>query len=123
MPEVYAGGATIIIRGGDGCVRRPPMPAEFIQGLSEHFTCPAERQRWHRWLVERISWIASKTRDAHHAVVLGEERIKRSVVDRPVLGHTIQSLEAEIGRVQARKMPRVHDRTAAYAVEVHDLDR
>ena len=74
-----------------------------------------------RGLVRRIGRIAGQAGDAHHAVVLGEIRLERPVVDRPVVRHAVQRPHAEVGRVHAREMRREEDRAAADAVEVGDL--
>ncbi len=72
---------------------------------------------------QRRQRIAGEARDAHHAVVLLEERRQRVVVDRPVVGDAVERLHLEVGRMQPRPMRRVHDGRAADGVEVHDLDR
>ena len=102
---------------------RPPVPAELVHRLAEPRARLAERQWRHRRLVRRIGGIAGQPRDAHHAVVLGEERLQRGVVDRPVVGDAVERAHLEVGRVHARKMRGVHDGAAADAVEIDHLDR
>ena len=99
------------------------MPAELVHRLAETRAGLAERQRRHRRFFRRIGRIAGKPGDAHHAVVLGEERLQRLVVDRPVVGDAVEHLHLEVGGMQARIVRRVHDGRAADAVEVDDLDR
>jgi len=38
----------------------------------------------------RIGGIAGEAGNAHHAVVLGEERLQGGIVERPVVGHAVQ---------------------------------
>ena len=123
MAEIDAARAALIIGGGDGGVGRPPVPAELVHRLAEARARLAERQWRHRRLLRRIGGIAGETRDAHHAVVLGEERLQRRVVDRPVVGDAVERAHLEVGRMQARKMRGVHDGAAADAVEIDHLDR
>ena len=123
VAEIDAAAAAVIVGRGDRRVGRPPVPAELVHRLAEARAGLAERQRRHRRLFRRIGGIARKARDAHHAVVLGEERLQRLVVDRPVVGDAVERPHLEVGRMQARKMRRVHDGAAADAVEVHHLDR
>ena len=123
VAEVDAAPAALVVGGGDGRVGRPPVPAELVHRLAEPRARFAQRQRRHRRLLRRIGGIARQPRDAHHAVVLGEERLQRRVVDRPVLGDAVERAHLEVGRMQARKMRGVHDGGAADAVEVHHLDR
>ena len=99
------------------------VPAELVHRLTEARARLAQRQRRHRRLLRRIGGIAGETGDAHHAIVLGEERLQRRIVDRPVVGDAVERADLEIRGVQAREMRRVHDGAAADAVEVHDLDR
>ena len=123
VAEIDAGRAAIVFGGGDRAVGRPPVPAELVHRLRDLRAGLAQRQRRHRRLVRRIGGIAGEPGDAGHAVVLGEERLQRRIIDRPVIGHAIQRADAEVGGVQARIMRRVHHGRAADGVEVHHLDR
>ena len=99
------------------------MRAERVHCPAEPRARFAERQRRHRRLVERIGGISGQPRDAHHAVVLGEERLQRGIVDRPVVGDAVERLDLEVGWVHARIMRGVDDGAAADAVEIDHLDR
>jgi len=98
------------------------QPSRFHR-LRQHCAGATERKRRHRRVSRRNAGIAGEAGDPHHPVVLLEERHQGVVIDGPVFGHAIEALDAEIGRMQARKMRRIHDCAAAHAVEVHDLDR
>ena len=123
MAEIDAGRAPVILGRGDRAVGRPPVPAQLVHRLRDLRAGLAQRQRRHRRLVRRIGGIAGEAGDARHAIVLGEERLQRRIIDRPVIGHAVQRADAEVGRVQARIMRRVHHGRAADGVEVHHLDR
>jgi len=123
MTEVDAARPPLVIGRGDGRIGRPPVPAELVHRLAEAGARLAQRQRRHRRLLRRIGRIAGEAGDAHHAIVLGEERLQRCVVDRPVVGDPVERAHLEIRRMQPREMRRVHDGAAADAFEVHDLDR
>ena len=89
VAEVDAGRAALVIRRGDRGVGRPPVPAQPVHRLAS--ACrTAERQRRHRRVSRRRAGVAGQAGDADHAVVLGEERLQRVVVHRPVVGHAVQ---------------------------------
>ena len=123
MAEIDAGRAAVVVGGGDGGVGRPPVPAQLVHRLGVARAGLAERDRRHRRMARRHAGIAGEAGHAHHAVVLGEERLQRPVVDRPVVGDAVERLHPEIRRVHARPVRRVDDRAAADAVEVGDLHR
>ena len=123
VAEIDARGSTVVFGGCDRAVGRPPVPAELVHRLRDLGAGLAQRQRGHRRLVRRVGGIARKARDARHAIVLGEERLQRRVVHRPVVGHAVQRADTEVGGMQARIMRRVHNGRAADRVEVHHLDR
>ncbi len=123
VAEVDAARPPLIVRRRDRRVRRPPVPAQLVHRLAEPRAGFAERQWRHRRLMRRIGRITRETRDTHHAVVLGEVRLQRGVVDRPVVGDAVQRAHLEVRGVHAREMRRVHDGAAADAVEIHHLDR
>ena len=123
MAEIDARRPPVVLDRGDRGVRRPPVPAKLVHRHREPGAALAQRQRWHRRLLRRIGGIAGQPRDARHAIVLGEERLQRRVVDRPVIRDAVQRSHPEIRRVQPGIVPGVHDRAAAHAVEVHHLDR
>ena len=123
VAEVDAARPPLIVCRGDRRIRRPPVPAELVHRLAEPRAGFAERQWRHRRLMRRIGRIAGETRDTHHAVVLGEVRLQRGVVDRPVVGDPVERAHLEVRGVHARKMRGVHDGAAADAVEIHHLDR
>ena len=123
MAEIDAARPALVIHCRDRRVRRPPVPAELVHGLADQRAGEPERLRRHRRMRQRRKRIARQARDAHHPVVLFEERRERVVIDRPVVGDAVERLHLEIGRMQPRPMRGVHHRRAADAVEVHDLDR
>ena len=123
MAEIDAARPALIIHRGDRGVRRPPVPAELVHGLADQRAGKPERLRRHRRARQRRHRIARKARDAHHPVVLFEERRERVVINRPVISDAVERLHLEIGRVQPRPMRGVHHGRAADAVEVHHLDR
>ena len=123
MAEIDALRPALIFGRGDGDVGRPPVPAQLVHRLGIARAGLAQRHRRHRRVARRIGRIAGQAGHAHHAVVLGEERLQRRVVDRPVVGDAVQRLHPEIRRMHARKMRGVEDRAAADAVEVGDLHR
>ena len=122
MAEIDARRPPVVLGRGDRCVRRPPVPAKLVHRVPEPCTALAQRQRRHGRLLRRIGRIAGQARDARHAVVLGEERLQRRVVDRPVIGDAIERAHAEIRWMQPGIVPGVHDRAAAHGVEIHHLD-
>ena len=121
MAEIDAPGAALVLLGGNGNIGRPPVPAELVHRLRVARAGSAERHRGQSGLVRRIGRIAGKARHAHHAVVLGEVRLERPVVDGPVVRHAVQRPHPEIARVHAREMRRVDNRAASDAIEVGDL--
>ena len=123
VTEIDARRAAVVFGGRDRAVGWPPVPAELVHRLRDLRAGPAQRQRGHRRLVCRIGGIARQSRDARHAVVLGKKRFHRRIVDRPVVGHAVQRVDAEVGGMQARIMRCVHHRRTADRIEVHDLDR
>ena len=123
VAEVDAARPPLVVRRGDRRVRRPPVPAELVHRLAEPRAGFAERQWRHRRLMRRIGRIAGKPRDAHHAVVLGEVRRQRGVVERPVVGDAIERAHAKIGGVKAREVRGVQNGAAADGVELRHLDR
>ena len=123
MAEIDAARPALVIGGRDRRVRRPPVPAELVHGLADQRSGQPERLRRHRRMGQRRERIARQAGDAHHAVVLLEERLQRVVVDRPVVGDAVERLHPEVGRMQPRPMRGVHDGRAADGVEVHHLDR
>ena len=104
VAEIDAGGAAVVFGGCDRAVGRPPMPAEPVHRLRDLGAGLAQRQRGHRWFMRRVRGIAGKARDAGHAIVLGEKRLQRRVVHRPVVSHAVQRTDTEVGGVQARIM-------------------
>ena len=102
VTEVDARRAPVILGGGNGGVGRPPVPAQLVHRPRVAHAGAAERQWRHRRLVGRIGGIAGQAGHAHHAVVLGEVRLQRRVIDRPVIGHAVQRTHAEIRRVHPR---------------------
>jgi hypothetical protein len=68
--------------------------------------------------MRRMGRIARQPGHTRHAVVLGEIRFKRPVVDRPVVGYPVQRPHPEVGRIQPRVMGREEDRAATGAVAV-----
>ncbi len=74
-------------------------------------------------MAQRRQRIARQARRTHDAIVLLEERRQRVVIDRPVVGDTVERLHLEVGRMQPRPMRGVHHGRAADGVEVDDLDR
>jgi len=123
MAQIDAARASLVIHGGDRGIGRPPVPAKPVHRLRQHRAGATERKRRHRRVSRRNSGIAGEAGDPHHPIVLLEERHQGVVIDGPVVGRPIKAARAEIGRMQARKMRRVHHGAAAHAVEVHDLDR
>ena len=123
VAEVDALRAALVVGRGDGGVGRPPVPAELVHRPRVARAGLAERDRRHRRLVRRHAGIAGQAGDAHHAVVLVVEGLERPVVDRPVVGHAVERLHAEVRRMHARAVRRVDHRAAADAVEVGDLHR
>ena len=123
MAEIDAARPALVIHRRDRGVRRPPVPAELVHGLADQRAGEPERLRRHRRMRQRRKRIAGQARDAHHPVVLLEERGECIVIDRPVIGDAVERLHLEIGGMQPRPMRGVHHRRAADAVEVHDLDR
>jgi hypothetical protein len=123
MAEIDAARASLVIDGGDRGIGRPPVPAEPVHRLGEQCAGATERKRRHRRVSRRNAGIAGEAGDPHHPVVLLEERDQGVVIDRPVVGHAVEGLHAEVRRMQAREMRRVHHGAAAHRVEVHDLDR
>ena len=123
VPQIDARRPPVVLGRRDRGVGRPPVPAKLVHRPGVTRAGPAERQRRHRRLAGRIGRIAGEAGDAHHAVVLGKERLQRRVIDRPVVGDAVQRPHAEIRRVHPREMRREHDRAAADGVEVGDLHR
>ena len=123
VPQIDARRAPVVLGRRDRGVRWPPVPAKLVHRLGITRAGLAERQRRHRRLPGRIGRIAGEAGDAHHAVVLGKERLQRRVIDRPVIGDTIQRPHAKIRRMHPREMRREHDGAAADRVEVGDLHR
>ncbi len=121
-PEVDASCAAPVFLGRNRAVRRPPVPAEFVEALRERFTELAERDRRQRRLLGRIGGIAREARHAHHLCVHVVEGFEGRVVDRPIVGDAIEALHPEIRRMEAREVCGVQDRAAADRVEVRDLD-
>ena len=123
MAQINAARASLVIHGGDRGIGRPPVPAEPIHRLGQHRAGAAERERRHRRISRRYAGIAGEAGDPHHSVILLEEPHQGVVIDGPVVGHAIQAAHAKVGRMQSRKMRRVHHGAAAHAVEVDNLDR
>ncbi len=121
LAQVDALGATVVVRRRHCHLGWPPVPAKFVERLRAAGAGPAERHRRHGGLVRGIRRIAGKASDAHHAIVLHEIRLQRPIVDRPVVRDAIKRPQPEIGRMHAREMRHVEDRSAADAVEVCDL--
>ena len=90
MAEIDARRPPVVLGRRDRGVRWPPVPAKLVHRLGITRAGLAERQRRHRRLVGRVGRIAGEAGDAHHAVVLGEERLQRRVIDRPVIGDAVQ---------------------------------
>ncbi len=121
--QVQALVASLIRLRNDRAVGWPPMPTEFVEAARDCFADESHRQRRQRRLLGRIHRIAGQARHPHHAVVSGEVRLQRVVVDRPIVGDTVERSHLEIGRMQSREMRAVQNRAAADAVEVDDRDR
>ena len=122
-PRLMHGARPSVLGRRDRGVRWPPVPAKLVHRLGITRAGLAERQRRHRRTAGRIGRIAGEAGDAHHAVVLGKERLQRRVIDRPVIGDAVQRPHAKIRRVHPREMRREHDGAAADRVEVGDLHR
>ena len=122
MTEVDALGPPLIIRGGDGAVGGPPVPAQLVQAAGQRHAGRAQRQRRHHRLLRRIGGVAGQPGHAGHAVVLRIKRLQRLIVDRPVVADSVERLHPEVGRMEARVMPGVQHRAAADTVEVGDFD-
>src|SRR5579862_3222241 len=122
VAEIDAGGAAVVLGGGNCTVGGPPMPAEVVHRLPDLGAGLAERKRRHRRFMGGIGGVAGETGHAGHAVVLGKERLKRGIVDGPVVSDAIQCADAEVGGVQARVVRGVHHGGAADGVEIDDLD-
>ncbi len=123
MAEIDALGAAVVLGGGDRDIRRPPVPAELVDGLGIFGAGAAERRWRHGRLMGGVGRIAGEAGNAHHAVVLGEVGLQRPIIDRPVIGDAIERFDAEVGGVHAREMGGVEHRAAANAIEVCDLHR
>src|SRR5690242_21048941 len=122
MTEVDAWRPAFILDSGDRGVGRPPVPTELVHGLGEARAALAECQRRHRRLLRWIGRIARQARHTGHAFVFREERLKSCVVDRPVIGDTVERPNAEVGWMQTWIVRRIYDGAATDAVEVQHLD-
>ena len=117
--QVFAdiGGASVPGGGADGVVRRPPVPAQFVEGLAQEFAAPADGQRRRgTGGLGRIGRVALQPADAVHPVVLVVVRFQLKVVHRPVVGHAVQRPQAEVGGMEAGEMGAPVDGAAAYGV-------
>ena len=99
----------------------PPVPAQSVHRPRIEPAGAPKRQRRQRRPMRRKRRVPREPRDAHHPVILGEERLEISVLKRPVIGHPIQRFHPEIRGVHAREMRGVHDGATADAVEIGDL--
>ena len=122
-PRLMQAARPVVGGGGDGGVRRPPVPAQPVHRPGIVRAGPAQRDRRHRRVARRHARIAGEAGHAHHPVVLVVEALERPVVDRPVVRHAVERLHPEVRRVHARPVRRVDQRAAADAVEVGDLHR
>ncbi len=121
MAEIDARRPPFVLGGGKRGVRRPPMPPQLVHRPGIAHAGAAERDRRHRRITRRYAGIAGQTGDAHHAVVLGEERLQGPVIDRPVVGDAVQRAHTEVRRMHPREMRSVQDGAAADAVEIGHL--
>jgi hypothetical protein len=123
VSQMDTGRAAVILGWCNRAVGWPPVPPQPGHRLADLGATFAQRQgrQWRR--VRGIGRVALQPRDPRHAIVLGKERFQRRIVDRPVIGHTVQGAHAEVRRVQPRIMRRVHHGRAADGVEILHLDR
>ena len=122
--QIDALGAAIVILRDDRGVGRPPGPPQLVQPLGQDLPRLAKRQRRQtQGIVARIGRVALQARDTGHTVVLTIKGRQGVVIDWPVIGHPVQALDPEVGRMKAREMPREQHCPAANTVEIGDLDR
>ena len=99
------------------------MPAESVETLPDGLSHPTEWNRRQEPFDGRVGWISCETRDSHHPIVLRVEWFKLPVIDRPVVGDSIESPDPEIGGVKAGEVGRVEDRSATDSIVVGDRYR
>ena len=111
-------GRTAVVHGGvDGVVRRPPVPAQLVEGAGQLLAARADGQRRRGpGRLGRIGRVALQTADAVGAVVLVVVGFQLEVVHGPVVGHAVQGLEAEVGRMKPGKVGTPVDGAAAHGV-------
>ena len=117
---VVAGRAAVVPRRVDVVVRRPPVPAQFVERSGHRLAVGAQRQRGHgplrpRW-IRRIAGDAGTT---HHAVIQVVPRLELFVGEWPVVGYPVKGLDPEVGRVKPGRVRGPVDRAAAHGV-VHE---
>ena len=73
--------------------------------------------------LRRVRGVAGDAGHAHHPVVQIEVGLERRIVDRPVVGHAVETPHAEVRGAEARKVRAPVDRAAAHRVVHQRRDR
>src|SRR5580704_18131663 len=112
----------IIIARDDCVVRRPPVPAEFVEALSNRLPKNPDRYngRW-TWRPFRIRRISVQPRDTPVEVALFVVGFQLFVIDGPVIRHAVSGPSSEIGWMKARKMARPVMSASADGIKHQDI--
>ncbi len=96
----------------------PPVPTELGHPASDLHPRRPDRKRWHRRVlgVGRVGRVARESRHAELPIGPVEVGQELEVVDRPIVGHTIERSNAEVGRQGTRPGAGEDDRGATHRV-------